>query len=289
MAQKPRVKAPSQRSAPSSSADGGTRRILYVVAAAGAALLAIGAVVAFAGFGGGKDPRGALEAAGCTLVSYPGVSRDHIDDPTARPKSWNSFPPTSGPHFVTPAVYGFYDEPVELARVLHGLEHGGVFMEVAERYFRRALDLAAAGSSQRATALAKLAAVLQTRGQFDEAVASLEEAIPELLASDEKSAGVAMGYRFQFVTLAGFHAVCASMFDLARGYAERGMSAYVDLQEHEFALEEKGYTATRHQREVGAGYFDAVLEAVTGGESSTLALKGSTEEAQFIQIGRAHV
>jgi uncharacterized protein DUF3105 len=128
MAQKPRVKAPSQRSAPSSSADGGTRRILYVVAAAGAALLAIGAVVAFAGFGGGKDPRGALEAAGCTLVSYPGVSRDHIDDPTARPKSWNSFPPTSGPHFVTPAVYGFYDEPVELARVLHGLEHGGVFM-----------------------------------------------------------------------------------------------------------------------------------------------------------------
>jgi isocitrate/methylisocitrate lyase len=90
-----------------------------------------------------------------------------------------------------------------------------------------------------------------------------------------------MGYRFQFVTLAGFHAVCASMFDLARGYAERGMSAYVDLQEHEFALEEEGYTATRHQREVGAGYFDAVLEAVTGGQSSTLALKGSTEEAQF--------
>ena len=91
----------------------------------------------------------------------------------------------------------------------------------------------------------------------------------------------AMGYRFQFVTLAGFHAVCASMFDLARGYAESGMSAYVELQQHEFALEEVGYTATRHQREVGAGYFDAVLEAVSGGESSTLALKGSTEEAQF--------
>jgi isocitrate lyase len=91
----------------------------------------------------------------------------------------------------------------------------------------------------------------------------------------------AMGYRFQFVTLAGFHAVCASMFDLARGYAEQGMSAYVGLQQHELALEEQGYTATRHQREVGAGYFDAVLEAVTGGESSTLALKGSTEEAQF--------
>jgi isocitrate lyase len=90
-----------------------------------------------------------------------------------------------------------------------------------------------------------------------------------------------MGYRFQFVTLAGFHAVCASMFDLARGYAADGMTAYVRLQEQEFAAEEFGYTATRHQREVGAGYFDAVLEAVSGGESSTLALRGSTEEAQF--------
>jgi isocitrate lyase len=90
-----------------------------------------------------------------------------------------------------------------------------------------------------------------------------------------------MGYRFQFVTLAGFHAVCASMFDLARGYAQEGMSAYVRLQEQEFAAEEFGYTATRHQREVGAGYFDAVLDAVTGGESSTRALQGSTEEAQF--------
>ncbi len=91
-----------------------------------------------------------------------------------------------------------------------------------------------------------------------------------------------LGYRFQFVTLAGFHAVCASMFDLARGYDAEGMSAYVRLQEQEFALEEFGYTATRHQREVGAGYFDAVLGAVTGGESSTLALKGSTEEEQFV-------
>jgi isocitrate lyase len=91
----------------------------------------------------------------------------------------------------------------------------------------------------------------------------------------------AMGYRFQFVTLAGFHAVCNSMFELARGYAAEGMSAYVRLQQDEFANEEHGYTATRHQREVGAGYFDAVLGAVSGGESSTLALKGSTEEAQF--------
>jgi isocitrate lyase len=90
-----------------------------------------------------------------------------------------------------------------------------------------------------------------------------------------------MGYKFQFVTLAGFHAVCSSMFELARGYAREGMSAYVRLQEQELAAEEHGYTATKHQREVGAGYFDAVLEAVTGGASSTLALKGSTEEAQF--------
>jgi isocitrate lyase len=100
------------------------------------------------------------------------------------------------------------------------------------------------------------------------------------IASFQRELG-AMGYRFQFVTLAGFHAVCNSMFELARSYSTNGMSAYVQLQEAEFANEELGYTATRHQREVGAGYFDAVLEAVTGGESSTLALKGSTEEAQF--------
>jgi isocitrate lyase len=91
----------------------------------------------------------------------------------------------------------------------------------------------------------------------------------------------AMGYKFQFVTLAGFHALNASMFDLARGYGEEGMSAYVRLQEREFELEDEGYTATRHQREVGAGYFDLVAQAVAGGESSTLALEGSTEAAQF--------
>ena len=94
----------------------------------------------------------------------------------------------------------------------------------------------------------------------------------------------AMGYRFQFVTLAGYHSVCASMFDLARGYAEEGMSAYVRLQEREFALEELGYTATRHQREVGAGWFDEIAQAVSGGQSSTLALKGSTEEEQFTAV-----
>jgi isocitrate lyase len=90
-----------------------------------------------------------------------------------------------------------------------------------------------------------------------------------------------MGYRFQFVTLAGFHSLNAAMFELARGYAEEGMSAYVRLQEREFELEPDGYTATRHQREAGAGYFDAVMQAVSGGTSSTLALDGSTEAAQF--------
>jgi isocitrate lyase len=88
------------------------------------------------------------------------------------------------------------------------------------------------------------------------------------------------GYRFQFITLAGFHSLNAGMFDLARGYAANSMTAYVELQEHEFALEEFGYTATRHQREVGAGYFDLVTKALSP-DSSTLALKGSTEEAQF--------
>jgi isocitrate lyase len=90
-----------------------------------------------------------------------------------------------------------------------------------------------------------------------------------------------LGYAFQFITLAGFHALNQSMFELARGYRSEGMTAYVGLQQREFELEEVGYTATRHQREVGAGYFDLVAETVSGGESSTLALKGSTEEAQF--------
>jgi isocitrate lyase len=89
-----------------------------------------------------------------------------------------------------------------------------------------------------------------------------------------------LGYRFQFITLAGFHALNEGMFELAHGYAHEHMSAYVELQDREFALEELGYTATRHQREVGAGYFDLVAQAVSP-ESSTLALRGSTEEAQF--------
>ncbi len=107
------------------------------------------------------------------------------------------------------------------------------------------------------------------RALDDEEIASFQQKLAEA------------GYRFQFVTLAGFHAIASSMFALAEGYAREGMTAYVRMQQHEFELEEKGYTATRHQREVGAGYFDLVAQAVSGGESSTLALVGSTEEAQF--------
>jgi isocitrate lyase len=91
----------------------------------------------------------------------------------------------------------------------------------------------------------------------------------------------AMGYKFQFITLAGFHALNYSMFELARGYQERNMSAYVELQDAEFAAESQGYTATKHQREVGTGYFDALTNVIAGGESSLTALTGSTEEAQF--------
>src|SRR5437762_1224927 len=102
----------------------------------------------------------------------------------------------------------------------------------------------------------------------DEQIASFQDTLGE------------WGYRFLFITLAGFHSLNASMFDLARGYAEEQMPAYVRLQQHEFELEEFGYTATRHQHEVGAGYFDLVTRAVAP-DSETLALEGSTEEAQF--------
>jgi isocitrate lyase len=94
-----------------------------------------------------------------------------------------------------------------------------------------------------------------------------------------------MGYRFQFITLAGFHALNASMFELAHAYGREGMPAYVRLQEREFEMEDDGYTATRHQAEVGTGYFDRVAQVVSGGQSSTLALVGSTESAQFDRRG----
>jgi Isocitrate lyase len=91
----------------------------------------------------------------------------------------------------------------------------------------------------------------------------------------------AMGYKFQFITLAGWHLINHHTFDLAQQYRKKGMTAYVDLQEREFAAEPQGYTATRHQREVGTSYFDQVLMAITAGQASTAALKGSTESAQF--------
>ena len=91
----------------------------------------------------------------------------------------------------------------------------------------------------------------------------------------------ALGYKFQFVTLAGWHLNNLTTFELATAYAQRGMSAYVDLQQREFALEEQGYAAVKHQREAGVGYFDDVLRAISGGQSSTAALTGSTEAAQF--------
>ncbi len=103
----------------------------------------------------------------------------------------------------------------------------------------------------------------------DETIASFQQQLAEL------------NYRFQFVTLAGFHSLNLAMFELARAYAAEGMAAYVGVQEREFELEAAGYTAVRHQREVGAGYFDLVASAVSQGTSSTLALEGSTESAQF--------
>ena len=106
---------------------------------------------------------------------------------------------------------------------------------------------------------------------------------PETIVTFQEKLGE-MGYKFQFVTLAGFHQLNHGMFELARGYSERGMAAYSDLQEAEFASEKVGYTATRHQREVGTGYFDAVASAISGDKSSTTAMSGSTESDQFKSV-----
>ncbi|KAK6031648.1 putative malate synthase A [Ostertagia ostertagi] len=103
---------------------------------------------------------------------------------------------------------------------------------------------------------------------------------PTQLEKFQKELG-ALGFKYQFITLAGFHANSYSMFDLARNYKEKGMLAYSSLQQQEFAAEQHGYSAVKHQREVGTGYFDHISNAVTGGQSSTTALTGSTEEAQF--------
>ena len=108
--------------------------------------------------------------------------------------------------------------------------------------------------------------------------AKLDEAT---IAKFQRELG-AMGYKFQFVTLAGFHALNHSMFELADGYRDHGMAAYSELQQREFANEARGYTATRHQREVGTGYFDAVAQTISNGQSSTTAMNHSTETAQFL-------
>jgi len=102
------------------------------------------------------------------------------------------------------------------------------------------------------------------------------------IAKFQKELG-AMGYKFQFITLAGFHALNYGMFDLAHGYARRQMSAFVELQEREFAAADRGFTAVKHQREVCTGYFDSVTQTIQAGTSSTTALKGSTEEEQFTE------
>ncbi|MDB5889013.1 MAG: aceA, partial [Rhodocyclales bacterium] len=91
----------------------------------------------------------------------------------------------------------------------------------------------------------------------------------------------AMSYKYQFITLAGFHSLNYGMFDLAYGYARHNMTAFVELQQAEFAAAERGFTAVKHQREVGTGYFDAVTQVIEGGQSSTTALGGSTEDEQF--------
>jgi isocitrate lyase len=96
----------------------------------------------------------------------------------------------------------------------------------------------------------------------------------------------AMGYKFQFITLAGFHSLNYSMFHLAHGYARRNMEAFVELQQAEFAAAEQGFTAVKHQREVGTGYFDQVTQTVQGAQASTTALKGSTEDEQFFDAKR---
>src|SRR3989475_12663770 len=106
------------------------------------------------------------------------------------------------------------------------------------------------------------------------------------IAKFQKELG-AMGYKFQFITLAGFHALNYGMFDLAYGYARNNMTAFVELQEKEFAAAEKGFTAVKHQREVGTGYFDALTQTIQGGQSSTTALKGSTEDEQFFDKKKA--
>jgi hypothetical protein len=130
MAEKPRVRAPKQRKTVDSRAPGRNRRVVLAVAAAGLVAVGIFAVVALAGIGGSTDARAALTKAGCTLKVAPGGPASHsIQDPGGSSAAWNTDPPTSGPHYGTAAIFGEYDEPLEQARVIHDLEHGGVFIQ----------------------------------------------------------------------------------------------------------------------------------------------------------------
>ena len=133
-----------------------------------------------------------------------------------------------------------------------------------------------AGSPRRSTRSSRQAAGLQLLAQLQ----LEEEPDDATIAKFQRELG-SYGYKFQFITLAGFHALNYGMFNLAHGYARRQMSAFVELQEAEFEAAERGFTAVKHQREVGTGYFDAVTQAIQQGQSSTTALTGSTEEEQF--------
>ena len=168
---------------------------------------------------------------------------------------------------------GFPEEIV--SQVLAGVEEPGRMADLVASYLE--ID---AGDRQ------GLLETLSVEERLRRVLVHVQRQISVLKAQEDIKSKVqqelgAMGYTFQFITLAGFHALNASMFELARGYAEDGMTAYVKLQEHEFEMEADGYTATRHQREVGAGYFDQVAQVITGGAASTLAMHGSTEEEQF--------
>ena len=121
----------------------------------------------------------------------------------------------------------------------------------------------------------------RVKERAEEQVSTMSADQQATIASFQRELG-AMGYKFQFVTLAGFHSLNHAMFELAGAYRNRGMAAYSELQQAEFASEAAGYTATRHQREVGTGYFDAIATAVSGGNASTVALTESTEAAQFM-------
>lgn len=135
MAEKSRVKAPKQRTTSDRDGSGQKRRVVLATAAVGLVAVGVVVVVALAGFGGDtRDARAALETAGCTLKIAPGGTPAHsIRNPDATSKQWNTFPPTSGPHYGEPAIFGAYSEPLQQARVIHDLEHGGVFIQYGNK------------------------------------------------------------------------------------------------------------------------------------------------------------